>query len=206
MSTERRRPATDAKSGGVGLCHFGAGLLQLGHERAQVLGVAIGDGEVAAGDGAGHQEGPRFDAVGNDAVLGAVQLRHALNANDGCAGAVDLGAHCGEQVGQVDHFGLAGGIAQHGFALGQDRGHHQVFGAGDGDAVEVDGGAAQAIGRFGFDVAVRLVDARAQLFQAEDVQVDGAGADGASAGKRNARAAARGPPAGPAPGWRRAWS
>ena len=27
-------------------------------------------------------------------------------------------------------------------------------------------GAAQAVGRFGFDVAVRLVDARAQMLQA----------------------------------------
>ena len=50
--------------------------------------------------------------------------------------------------------------------------------------------AAQAVGRHGFDVAVRLMDRRAQLFQAEDVQVDGPRADGAAARQRNARAAA----------------
>ena len=42
-------------------------------------------------------------------------------------------------VRQVHHLGLARGVAQHGFALGQHGGHHQVFGAGDGDAVEVHG-------------------------------------------------------------------
>ena len=43
-----------------------------------------------------------------------------------------------QQLGQIDHLGLARGIAQHGFAAGQDGGHHQILGAGDGDAIEVD--------------------------------------------------------------------
>ena len=46
--------------------------------------------------------------------------------------------------------------------------------------------------RFGFDVAVRLMDVRAQLLQPADVQVDGPGADGAAARQRDARASAAG--------------
>jgi len=44
----------------------------------------------------------------------------------------------------------------------------------------------------GFDVAMRLVDARAKLFQPENVQVDGPVPDGAAARQRNARAPATG--------------
>ena len=49
--------------------------------------------------------------------------------------------------------------------LGQRRGHQQIFGAGDGDAVEVDLGALQSVRRGGFNVAVVLRDGRAQRFQ-----------------------------------------
>src|ERR1035437_3326973 len=88
----------------------------------------------------------------------------------------------------IRHLRLAGGVAQHGLALGQHGGHHEVFGAGYGDAVEVYHGAAQPLGRQGFDIPVRLVDARAELLQAEDMQVDRPRADGAAARQEIGRA------------------
>ena len=51
-------------------------------------------------------------------------------------------------------------------------------------------GAGETVGRFRFDVAVRLLNARAQMFEAGEVQIDGPRADGAAAGQRDARAAA----------------
>ena len=45
---------------------------ELGDEGAEVLGLAAVDVEVAAGDGAGDEEGAGFDAVGVDAVSCAV--------------------------------------------------------------------------------------------------------------------------------------
>ena len=51
--------------------------------------------------------------------------------------------------------------------------------------------AFEAVGG-GFDVAVILSDLRAELFEPLDVQIDGAGSDGATAGKRNAGAPAAG--------------
>ena len=48
--------------------------------------------------------------------------------------------------------------------------------------------APQSIRRDRLDVAVRLMNARAQLFQPENVQIDGPRADGAAARQRNPRA------------------
>ena len=56
---------------------------------------------------AGDDEGAGLDAVGNDAVLRAVQFADALDADGGSARAFDLRAHLVEQVGQVGDFGLA---------------------------------------------------------------------------------------------------
>ena len=38
--------------------------------------------------------------------------------------------------GEVGDLGLAGAVLQHRLAVGEDGGHEQVLGAGDGDLVE----------------------------------------------------------------------
>ena len=88
-----------------------------------------------------------------------MQLVDAAHADGGGAGAFDVGAHLDQQVGQIDDLGLAGAVLHHGFALGEHGGHQQVFGAGDGDLVEGDAIALEALGA-GFDVAVLLRDGR----------------------------------------------
>ena len=153
--------------------------------RAEVSGVAVVDVEVAAGDGAGDEEGAGLDAVGIDAVACAVELGDALDADGGGAGAFDLRAHGDEQSGEVGDLGLASAVLEEGFAVGEDGGHEQVFGAGDGDLVEDDVRAFEAVGA-GFEVAVLLGDGGAHGFEALDVQVDGAAADGAAAGHGDA--------------------
>ena len=69
-------------------------------------------------------------------MLGAVQPVDALHADGGGARAFDVGAHLGEQVGQVDDFGFARAVLHDGFAFGQHGGHQQVFGSGNGNLVE----------------------------------------------------------------------
>ena len=113
------------------------------------------------------------------------KLCDALNANGGCAGAFDLCAHRGQQRGEVGHFRLAGAVFQEGLAFGEDGGHEQVFGAGDGDLVEDEVRAFEAVGA-GFEIAMLLDDRRAHCFEAFDMQVDGAAADGASSGHGDA--------------------
>ncbi len=94
--------------------------------------------------------------------LAPCSLRHALYANGGSARAFDLRAHLVQQVGEVGDFGLASAVLHDGFALGEGRGHQQVFSAGDGDLVEYDFAALEPVGA-GFDVAVVLRDFGAQL-------------------------------------------
>ncbi len=181
--------AADAQRIAGRLCHIDAGLLQLGHERFQMFGDATGDRKIAAGNGAREQERAGLDAIGDDGVIGPVEPLDALDADFGSARAFDLRAHGGEQARQIGHLRLARGVAQYGFALGEDGGHHQVFRSSDGDALEVDHSAAQAMERFRFDIAVGLIDSGAQPLQTEDVQIDGPRADGASARHGDARAA-----------------
>ena len=207
ISAARKR-AVGAHAHRIGPEHIDAhaGLLQLGDHRAQMRRVAVGHDQVAAGDGAGDQKRSRLDAVGIDAVARAVQAGHALHADGRRAGALDLRAHGGEQRGQVGDLRLARAVLHQRFALGQHRGHQQIFGAGDGDLVEDHVRAAAAAPRARFEVAVLLGDGRAHLFQALDVQIDGPAADGAAA-RAWPRAPCRcAPPADPAPASWRAWS
>ena len=156
MSAARRLPvAADADRIGAEHIDARAGLLQLGDDGAEVSRVAVGHNQIAAGDGAGHQEGSRLDAVGIDAVARAVQAGDAAHANGGGARALNLRAHGGEQRGQVGDLRLARAVLHQRFALGQHRGHQQIFRAGDGDLVEDQVRAAQALGAR-FKIAVLL--------------------------------------------------
>ena len=119
---------------------------ELGDERAEVGGVAAVDVEVAAGDGPGDEEGAGFDAVGIDAMARAVELGDAVDLDSGGACAFNLCAHGVEQGGEVGDFGLAGAVLEEGVAIGEGCGHEEVFGAGDGDLVEDDVRAVEAVG------------------------------------------------------------
>ena len=94
---------------------------------------------------------------------------------------------------EVGDFRLTGAILHDGLAIGKRGGHQQVFSAGDGNFVEDNFGAFEAIAidriSGGFDVAVLLRDLGAQALETLDVQIDGARTDGASAGQRDAGAA-----------------
>ncbi len=157
-----------------------------------MFGDETSDENVALGDGGGEDECAGFDAVGNDGVLGAVELFDAGDFDDGCASAFDFGAHFDEEVGDVFDFGLARGVADDGLAFGEDGGHEDVFGAGDGDAIKVNVAADEAVGRLRFDIAVGLDDGGAEMFERGDVHVDGTRADGAAAGHGDAGATGAG--------------
>src|SRR5208283_1711925 len=166
----KRLVAHDAD--GVGF-HRGlhASFPELLQDAGKVRGLASGD-----------VESSRLDAVGDNAVPSAVEFADALHANRRRAGALNLRAHGVEQSGEVSNLGLTGAVLHDRLTLGKRRGHEQVFGAGYGNSVEDDLGAYKTISS-GLDVTVLLGDLRTQTFQAFDVQIDGTGADGASAGQ-----------------------
>ena len=100
------------------------------------------------------------------------------------------------EVREVLDVRLAGGVAQDRRALGRDRGHERVLGAGDARLVEEDVGAAQAAAR-GTRYASSSSNVGAELLEREEVRVDAAPADDVAARRRqrrpvrSARAAAR---------------
>ncbi len=112
-----------------------------------------------------------------------MEIRHAADTDGRGTRSFDGSAHRGEKAGQIDDFGLTGGVVDDGFALGEDSGHQDVLRTGDGDAIEVDDAAAEAVGGSGFDVAMFLAKFGSKVFEGGDVKVDGARADGAASGK-----------------------
>ena len=123
----------------------------------------------------------------------AVELIDALDANRGRSRAVYLRAHGVEQCGQVGDFRFASAVLHDRLTIGQRGGHQQVFGSSHGDFVEDNFSAFEPTAFLriggGLDVAVLLRNLRAQALETFDMEIDGAGADGASAGQRDAGAA-----------------
>src|SRR5271168_4851255 len=154
-----------------------------------MCGIAVGNDQVAAGDGSGYEECTGLDTVGIDAVLDAVQPGDSLNADGWRSCAFNMRSHGDEHGGQVGDFGFTGTVLEERFAFGEDSGHEQIFGTGDGDLVEDDVRAFEAFGA-GFKITVLLGDHGAHFFKALQMQVDGAAANGAASGHSDARHAA----------------
>ena len=161
-----------------------AAFLEFADERAQVLWRAAGEQEIATGDRSGDEKRPGFDAVGDDGMLGAVQLFNALHADRGGAGALDPGTHLGEKRGEIGNFRLEGAVFEGAFALGENRGGQDILGAGNGDLRKANRGSAEALGA-GLDIAVRDRNLRTELLEGLDVEIDGARTDGASSWQGN---------------------
>ena len=145
--------------------------------------------EDVAPRGRGRAEvAPRLDAVGDDLMFSAVKRLHALDDDSGgpCPG--NLRPHGDEAVGKIHHFRFAGGIFNDGFAVREDRGHHEVFRTRHRHHVGDDARALQARRR-GVNVAVINLHLGPERSQPLDVLIHRTGADGASAGETHPRGA-----------------
>ena len=76
-----------------------------------------------------------LDAVGDDAVLRAVQFLHALDDDAPRARALDLCAHLVQEIREVHDLGFGSRALDHGDAFRERGGHHHVVGAEHGRAV-----------------------------------------------------------------------
>ncbi len=104
---------------------------------------------------------------------------------------VDLGAHGHEGAGQVLDVRLAGGVPEHGPALGGDGRHERVLGPGDAGLVQEDVVPHEPL--LGLElVAVADGDRGAQLLERQEVGVDPAAADDVAAGRRQGHGAEAG--------------
>ncbi len=97
----------------------------------------------------------------------------------------DLGPQRLEEAAEIDDLRLARRVLEDRAAPGQRRRHHHRLGRADRGARHGEGRADKAAAGIGDDVAVFEIDAGAQRFEALDMEIDRARADGAAAGQRN---------------------
>ena len=121
---------------------------------------------------------------------GSLEPISALYAQRLGADAVDLGAHFYQAFGDIAHLGLAGGVLDHGFAVGKGRAHHHRMRCANGDLGKRDACAFEALGCGGDHVAPVNIDGRAQRLEAHQMQVDRTRTNGTAARHRHVCATA----------------
>ncbi len=117
--------------------HGYAHLRQLGGDAVHVLGDHVADQQPSACGGHGGHIGTGLDLVGNNAVSAAAEALHAPDADGVRAGALDVGPHGVEEVGQVHNVRLLGGVFDDSATLGQHSGHHNIHGGTYGHYVQI---------------------------------------------------------------------
>ena len=135
------------------------------------------DTDVATGHRRCDHKRARLDPVRHDLIISSGKLGYSLDSNRVGAGALYLGAHAVQVMGQVYNFRFASSVLQQGFALCGCCGHHKMFGAPDGGDVEVYASALE-LAAFCFYIAMLKCYFGTKCLQAFQVQVDGARSDG----------------------------
>ena len=163
---------------------------QLGRDALQMLGDDVFYQTLAAGGSHGGHVSARLDLIGNDGVAAAAETRYPADLDDVGARAHDVGPHGVEEVGQVHHMRLFGGVLDDRHALGQNGGEHDVHGSAHGDDVQVDLGALHpARPGAGVNIAALYVHVGPHGHKTLDVLVNGAPAEVAAAGRGDLRRA-----------------
>ena len=122
---------------------------------------------VAAGHGGRHGVGAGLDAVGQHAMLGAVEPRDALDLDRRLSRRRwTLAPIFTSRSARSTNFRLARGVVDHCRPLGERGGHQGDMGAADRDLGKIDLAAAQApAGRLGDDIAGVDLDRGAEALQ-----------------------------------------
>src|SRR3954468_9328069 len=126
--------------------------------------------------------------VGLDRIAGAAERRRPVHDDGVGADALDLGAERDQEMREVLHVRLGGGVAQICGAVGGDGCDQRVFGGGDAGLVEEYVRAPQ-FGGAEFQ-PVRRRDGGAQLLEGEEMRVEATAADDVAAGRRQRHLAA----------------
>ena len=104
------QPAPRVQSALVNFFDFNADLAQFADDPIAMFRIAVFDFQLAFGDGGGHHEGPGFDSIRNDRVLGAVQTLNAFDLNSRRAGAAHPRPHFVQQFSEILYLWLARGV------------------------------------------------------------------------------------------------
>ena len=117
-----------------------------------------------------------------------MSLRHALDDDAPVGAELDVGAHPLQEQRELDDLRLGGRVAQHGLALGEDRGQQHGLGRADARVGQRDARAVQP-GRLGGDPGRPVGDLGAEGLERVDVEVDRPPPDGVAADQRDERLA-----------------
>ena len=157
---------------------------------AQMLETGVLDDDLTAGHRGERDEAADLHEVGAERELRAAQSRHAVDAEQVAADAVDVRAHRRQQGARLLHVRLARGVAHDGGALRERGREHDVLSRRHAGLVQQDVGAAQRPAPQA-EIAV-LLQPRAESLQAEHVRIDAPAADLIAAGVADARLALAG--------------
>ena len=143
-------------------------------------GELAGDLEAAACCRRHREEAGGFDVVGVEGEFRAVQLGDALNEERIGVEAGDLRAHEVQELGELLHVGLRGGVADDRLALREDGGDQDVLGGGHAGLVEEDVRAGEPVFfelemHHGGLLVERLADA--ELLQTVEMRIQTAATD-----------------------------
>src|SRR6266850_2292759 len=155
-----------------------------------MLDAGLRDAQRRARYGGEPDQGADLDMVGLDRIAGAAKRRRAVHDDGVGADALDLCAERDQEMREVLHMRLGGGVAQERGAVGGDRCDQRVFGGGDARFIEEYVGALQ-LGRAEFQ-PVRRGDGGAQLLEGKEMRVEASPADDIAAGRRQRHLAAAG--------------
>ena len=122
----------------------------------------------------GCHEGARLDLIRNDGVIAAMQALYTANLDHISTGALNIRAHCIQEVRQIDNVRLLRAVLHNRLTLGQNSCEHDVHGRADRNNVKINMCAVQTV--LGcLDPDVTALGQRylcAQSFKTLDVLVD----------------------------------
>ncbi len=129
----------------VGDVELDAELAEGGHDGDEIVGLDVLDHDLSSGRRGEADEARDLDVVGPDSVLAPAELVHALDVQHVRADALDPRTERDEEPAEILDVRLAGGMAEHGFTVGENRRHDRVLGPHDRRLVEVDARAREAV-------------------------------------------------------------
>ena len=108
------------------LLHLDAESTETVGDNSQVLVGDILDGQFATGHGCHANETAHFNHVGEDGMLGSVQLVYSFDSQEVGGDAFYLSSHPVQHSAKLLHVGFAGGVVDGGLAFGKDGCHYDI--------------------------------------------------------------------------------
>ena len=152
--------------------HLGSCIAQLAHLHPEVLGNTVADGDLAAGHRSGEDVGSRFEAIGNDTMVGRVQLGYAVDHNGRGSRTLDVGAHLTQVGRKVGKLGFPGCVADRGRPVCEHGSKKDVLGGADRRELEVDLCTVEPVRGGGTQHAVLEFEDGTEILESTEMEVD----------------------------------